>query len=78
LAKALTIIALVLFFALSVYGQPDSRGEKSAPAPPYVAKINFRGNTSISDEELRLIISTSENRSFLVLGLFGTAPKPFN
>jgi len=78
LAKALTIIALVLFFALSVYGQPDSRGEKSAPAPPYVAKINFRGNTSISDEELRLIISTSENRSFLGLGLFGTAPKPFN
>ena len=78
MAKALTFIVLVLFFAFSVHGQPDSRGEKSTPSPPYVAKIKFSGNTSISDEELRLIISTSENRSFLGLGLFGGAQKPFN
>ena len=78
MAKALTFIALILLFALSVHGQPDSRSEKSTPSPPYVAKINFRGNTSISEEELRLIISTSEKRSFLGLGLFGGAQKPFN
>ena len=78
MAKALTFIAFVLFFAFSVHGQPDSRGEKGTSAPPSVAKINFRGNTSISEEELRLIISTSENRSFLGLGLFGGAQKPFN
>ncbi|MFZ4524113.1 MAG: BamA/TamA family outer membrane protein [Chlorobium sp.] len=78
MAKALTFIALVLLCAFSVHGQPDNRGEKSAPRPPCVGKINIRGNTSISEEELRLIISTSENRSFLGLGLFGGAQKPFN
>ena len=78
MAKALTFIALLLLFAFSVHGQPDSRDEKSAPLPPYVGKINFRGNTSISEDELRLIINTSENRSFLGIGLFGGAQKPFN
>ncbi len=78
MVKALTFIALVLFCAFTAQGQPDSRSEKSAPSPPCVGKINFRGNTSISEEELRLIINTSENRSFLGIGLFGGAEKPFN
>ena len=78
MAKALTFITLVLFCAFSVHGQSDRRSEKSAFWPPYVGKINIRGNTSISEEELRLIINTSENRSFLGLGLFGGAQKLFN
>ncbi len=78
MAKAFIFIALILLCTVPVHGQPDSGGEKSTSSPPYVGKINFRGNTSISEEELRLIISTAENKSFLGLGLFGGAQKPFN
>jgi len=36
------------------------------------------GNKAISTEELRQVIATSEHTSFLGLGLFGGALKPFN
>ncbi len=78
MAKALALIALLLLCAFPVHGKPDSRDEKSSTLPAYVGKINFEGNTSISEEELRLIIVTTENRSLLGLGLFGGARKPFN
>ena len=78
MAKALALIALLLLCAFPVHGKPDSRDEKSSTLPAYVGKINFKGNTSISEEELRLIIVTTENRSLLGLGLFGGARKPFN
>ena len=78
MAKTFAVIALFLLCALSVYSQPGSRSDKNIPALPYVGKIHFRGNTTISEEELRLIISTSESRSLLGLGLFGGARKPFN
>jgi outer membrane protein insertion porin family len=78
LAKAFTLIALVLLCAGKAQSQSISTGNKLANTSPYVSKIHFSGNKSISEEELRLIIVTSENRSFLGLGLFGGLRKPFN
>ena len=45
---------------------------------PFVRKINFIGNKATSSEELKQVIATSEHSSFLGLGLFGGAFKPFN
>ncbi|TLU87458.1 MAG: outer membrane protein assembly factor [Chlorobium sp.] len=78
MAKAFTLLAIILLYAFSVYGQTDKSGEQAIPVPTYVGKINFKGNRTISEEELRLIIGSSESRSFLGLGLFGSAQKPFN
>ncbi len=79
MAKALfTLIALLLLCAFPAQGDSLSAEKKLATVPPYVSHIHFSGNTAISEEELRLMIVTSENRSFLGLGLFGGSRKPFN
>lgn len=78
MAKAFTFIALILLCALPLHGQPDRESEKSIGSAPYVGKIYFKGNTAISEKELRQLIVTSENRSFLGLGLFGGTHKLFN
>ncbi|NTW63261.1 MAG: sorting and assembly machinery component 50 [Chlorobiaceae bacterium] len=43
----------------------------------YVNKIRFSGNKAISRDELLQIITTSTHSSFLGLGIFGGAKKPF-
>jgi len=78
LAKAFALIVLFLLCAFPVHAHAAEAGKKGNPASPYVGKIHFSGNKAISEEELRLIIGTSEKRSFLGLGLFGGSPKPFN
>jgi outer membrane protein insertion porin family len=78
LAKAFTLIVFLLLCAFPVQASSVDAEEKGTPASPYVGKIHFTGNKAISEEELRLIIVTSENRSFLGLGLFGGSGKPFN
>jgi outer membrane protein assembly factor BamA len=45
---------------------------------PFVGRVSFVGNKATSQEELRQVIATSEHTSFLGLGLFGGALKPFN
>lgn len=77
-AKALTLFALILLYALPAPGQNADAGKDLSIATPYVGKIRFIGNKSISDEELLQIIGTSERTSFLGLGLFGKSRKPFN
>ncbi len=78
MTKAFTLIVLFLFCAFPAPAHAAEAEEKRTPASPYVGKINFSGNKAISEEELRLIIGTSEKRSFLGLGLFGGSGKPFN
>jgi outer membrane protein insertion porin family len=78
LIKAFTLIALVLFCAFAAQSQSIKAANKLANTSPYVSSIHFSGNKSITEEELRLIIGTTENRSFLGLGLFGGTRKPFN
>ncbi len=78
MAKALALIVFLLLCACSAQGRTVDAGKKEADRSPYVGKIHFSGNKAISAEELRLIISTSEPRSFLGLGLFGRSRKPFN
>ena len=78
MAKAFTLIILLLLCAFSTQTISADAGEKKTPASPYVDNIHFTGNKAISEEELRLIIGTSEQRSFLGLGLFGGSGKPFN
>ncbi len=78
MAKAFAFIAFLLLCAYPAQGHSAEAGKKEADASPYVSKIHFSGNKAISEEELRLIISTSEQRSFLGLGLFGGSAKPFN
>ena len=78
MAKAFTLILLLLLCAFSAQASSADSGKKGVDASPYVGKIHFSGNKAISEEELRLIIVTSEHRSFLGLGLFGGSRKPFN
>jgi outer membrane protein insertion porin family len=78
LVKALTLISLLFLCAFTVHARPVDAGEKKTSSSPYVGKIHFSGNKAISEEELRLIIGTSEQRSFLGLGLFGKSRKSFN
>ena len=78
MAKAFTLIALMLLCAFPVQSQSINPVKGRTASSPYVGSIHFSGNKSISEEELRLIIVTSEHRSFLGLGLFGGARKPFN
>ena len=61
-----------------MHGRTNSADELPSAAAPYVGKIRFSGNKAIASEELRQIIATSEHTSFLGLGLFGGARKPFN
>ena len=63
---------------LPAYSQSVSAGEDQSPTLPFVRKINFIGNKATSSEELKQVIATSEHSSFLELGLFGGAFKPFN
>ncbi|MCX6179028.1 MAG: outer membrane protein assembly factor, partial [Chlorobiales bacterium] len=62
---------------LQAQGQSISTNDEKSPASPYVGKLTFSGNKSISNEELRQVIATSEHTSFLGLGIFGGAYKPF-
>lgn len=79
MAKAvLTLISLLLLCAFPAQGRSISTGKKQVAVSPYVNDIHFSGNKSISEEELRLIIVTAENRSFLGLGLFGGSRRAFN
>ena len=78
MAKAFTLIALLLLCAFQVQGKVSDVGKNGAGAARFVSKIHFNGNKAISEEELRLIINTSEQRSFLGLGLFGRSRKPFS
>ncbi len=64
--------------AIQVYGQSTNTGDIQSQQSPYVEKISFSGNKSISNEELLQVIATSEHKTFLGLGLFGGAIKPFN
>ena len=78
MAKAFVFIVFLLLCACLAHGGSADGGKKEADALPCVGKIHFSGNKTISEDELRLIISTSEQRSFLGLGLFGGSGKPFN
>ena len=78
MAKAFTLIVLFLLCAFPAHASAAEAGKQGNPASAYVGKIHFSGNKAISEDELRLIIGTSEKRSFLGLGLFGGSPKPFN
>ncbi len=78
MAKAFVFIVFLLLCACLAHGGSADGGKKEADTLPCVGKIHFSGNKTISEEELRLIISTSEQRSFLGLGLFGGSGKPFN
>ena len=68
----------MLLCAIIANGYSISTGEERSTLPPFVTNIRFTGNKAISDEELRQIIATSEHTTFLGLGLFGGALKPFN
>jgi len=68
----------LLLCAIIANGYSISTGEERSTLPPFVTNIRFTGNKAISDEELRQIIATSEHTTFLGLGLFGGALKPFN
>ena len=63
--------------ALPAYSQSVSTGTDLSPTVPFVRKISFAGNKATSSEELKQVIATSEHTSFLGLGLFGGAFKPF-
>ncbi len=78
MAKAFTLIALLLLCASLAQGRAADTGKNGVAASRSVDKIHFFGNKAITEEELRLIISTSEQRSFLGLGLLGRSSKPFN
>ena len=78
MAKAFTLIVLLLLCASPAQSGFAEGSKKGADGVPYVDKIHFNGNRAISEEELRLIIETSEQRSFLGLGLFGGSRKPFS
>lgn len=77
MTKAFSLIVLLLLCAFSAHGQTRAEDGKS-PSLPYVGKIHFSGNKSITNDELRQIIVTAEQSSFLGLGLFGEARKPFS
>jgi outer membrane protein insertion porin family len=78
LTKAFTLFVLFLLCAFPALARAAEAEENRTTASRYVGKIHFSGNKAISEEELRLIIGTSEKRSFLGLGLFGGSGKPFN
>ena len=78
MAKAFALIVLLLLCASPAQGGFAEGSKKGADGVSYVGKIHFNGNRAISEEELRLIIGTSEQRSFLGLGLFGRSRKPFS
>lgn len=78
MTKAFTLIILVLLCAFPAQSESVSAEKKPSTLSPYVSKISFSGNKAISEEELRLIIGTSANRSFLGLGIFGGLRRPFN
>ncbi len=78
MAKAFTLIVLLLLCAFQAQGSAVDDRKIGADTVRTVGKIYFRGNKAISEEELRLIINTSEQSSFLGLGLFGGSRKPFN
>ena len=78
MTKAFALIVFLLLCAYPAQGYAVDAGKKGPDTSPYVGKIHFSGNKAISEEELRLIISTTEPRSFLGLGLFGRSHKPFN
>ena len=78
MAKVYELIALFLLCALPAYSQSSGSGVEQSPKSPYTGKISFIGNKAISHEELMQVIASSEHTSFLGLGLFGGALKPFN
>ncbi|TLU53406.1 MAG: sorting and assembly machinery component 50 [Chlorobium sp.] len=78
MAKALILIALIVFCAFAVHGETAGERKEQSVQPAYVNNIRFIGNKAISSEELRLIIGTSKSKSFLGLGLFGKLPRPFS
>lgn len=78
MAKAFALIILLLLCASLAQGDGVDGKKTDADAVPSVGKIHFRGNKAISEEELRLIINTTEQGSFLGLGLFGGSRRPFN
>ena len=63
---------------IPAYGQSVSTAVDQSPQLPFVGKISFTGNKATTNEELRQVIATSEHSTFLGLGLFGGAIKPFN
>ena len=63
---------------LPAYSQSVNTVADQSPTVPFVRKISFIGNKATSSEELKQVIATSEHSSFLGLGLFGGAFKPFN
>uniref|UniRef100_Q3AU71 POTRA domain-containing protein n=1 Tax=Chlorobium chlorochromatii (strain CaD3) TaxID=340177 RepID=Q3AU71_CHLCH len=82
--KVWRTIALFLFCASPLHGEevatvPTPPSIQKATQPhPYVNTIRISGNKAISEEELRLIISTRAHKSFFGSGLFGGAKKAFN
>ncbi len=75
MTKAFILIAALLFCAITVQSEPVK--EKKKPLS-YVSDVRFSGNKAISADELRLIIGTTKQSSFLGLGLFGGVHKPFS
>jgi len=67
-----------LLCVIPAYGQSVSAGSDQSSTLPFVGKVIFTGNKATSKEELTQVIATSEHTSFLGLGLFGSALKPFN
>ncbi len=78
MAKAFILIVFIVFCALTVHSQTAEERKEQSEQPAYVSDIRFAGNKAISSDELRLIIGTTKNRSFLGLGLFGGVHRPFN
>jgi len=77
-SKVLALLSLVLLSAQSAHALTEPADTVKKTVSPYVGNIRFSGNKSISEDELRQIIATTEHTSFLGLGLFGGAKKPLN
>lgn len=74
------VVALFLAGATISLAEEDSEHQQDITdeEPVSVKSIRFSGNDAVSDEELRQIIMTAEQTSFLGLGLFGKSKKPFD
>ncbi len=68
----------MLLCTVTLHSEEKSAQQNPPRTTPYVSKIRFSGNKAVSEDELRQIMVTSEQSSFLGLGLFGGARKPFN
>lgn len=68
----------MLFLLLAGWHQTASAEEEASASRPYVGELRFSGNRAIPEEELRQVIMTRGETSFLGLGLFGKQRKPFD